>query len=81
MSHRLETIVLTRLLLVLVHVINFYLNEDNKEHRERIIAGALGDEHVTAADMEGYVREAIRQDPVTVGVLRKLVHARLVTRS
>jgi hypothetical protein len=60
-----------------VNVINFYLNEENKEHRERIIAAALGDEHVSAAEVEGYVREAIRQDPVTVGVLRKSMQARL----
>ena len=55
----------------LVHVINFYLDDANKEHRERIISAALGDEHVSNAEMEGYVREAIRQDPVTVGVLRE----------
>ena len=60
-----------------MNVINFYLNEENKEHRERIIAAALGDEHVSAAEVEGYVREAIRQDPVTVGVLRESMHARL----
>ncbi|KIM34230.1 hypothetical protein M408DRAFT_59813 [Serendipita vermifera MAFF 305830] len=56
---------------LLVHVINFYLNAENAEHRERIISAALGDENVSNAEMEGYVREAIRQDPATVGVMRE----------
>lgn len=57
---------------LLVHVINFYLEEENKEYRDRITAAAFGDETVTAAELEGYVREAIRLDPVTVGVMREI---------
>jgi len=55
---------------VLVNVINFYLGDAQKEHRERIIAAALGDERISNAELEGYVREAIRCDPVTVGIMR-----------
>jgi hypothetical protein len=60
-------------------VINFYLDDAQKEHRDRIKAAALGDERVSHAELEGYVREAIRRDPVTVGILRMLSWKRGIT--
>jgi hypothetical protein len=56
---------------VLVHVVNFYLDDARKEQRERIISSSFGDEQVQYEELAGYVREAIRQDPVTVGVIRE----------
>jgi linoleate 10R-lipoxygenase len=64
---------------VLVNVINFYLDDAQKEHRDRITAAALGDERVSQAELEGYVREAIRCDPVTVGILRTPSQNRAIT--
>ncbi|KAG8864682.1 hypothetical protein FRC20_010158 [Serendipita sp. 405] len=60
---------------LLVHVINYYMEEVNKPQRDRITAAAFGDESVSAAELEGYVREAIRIDPVTVGVHRETTSA------
>ncbi|KZS90725.1 linoleate diol synthase [Sistotremastrum niveocremeum HHB9708] len=50
-----------------VHIINFYLDDQHKKEKERVIVAAQNESY---KELEGYVREALRIDPPVPGVYR-----------
>jgi hypothetical protein len=63
---------------VLVHIVNFYLEEENKPYRQRLIEVARSNAPSGIEILALYAREALRLDPVTVGVTREVGSPMLV---
>lgn len=57
---------------MLVHIVNFYLEERNQSHCRRLAEVARGNSSTTLEILALYAREALRLDPVTVGVTREV---------
>ena len=57
---------------MLVHIVNFYLEKKNQPHRRRLIEVALSNSPTTFEILALYAREALRLDPVTVGITREV---------
>jgi len=55
------------------HVVNFYLHDDRKEAREDIAQLSALRTPEADAKVQGYVREALRLDPIVSGVVRTAV--------
>ena len=56
---------------MLVHIVNFYLEDENKAYRRRLIEVALSNSPTAFEVLARYAREALRLDPVTVGITRE----------
>jgi hypothetical protein len=63
---------------VLVHVVNFYLEEENQSYRRRLIEVALSNSPTAIEILAVYAREALRLDPVTVGITREVESSMVV---
>ena len=57
---------------MLVHIVNFYLEEKNQAYRRRLIEVALSNSPTASEILTLYAREALRLDPVTVGIRREV---------
>lgn len=64
--------------LVLVHIVNFYLEENNKAHCHHIQELARSNSSSAFETLARYAREALRLDPVTVGITREVGSAMFV---
>jgi cytochrome P450 len=56
---------------VLVHIVNFYLEEGNQTYCRRLIDVARSNSPAVIEILALYAREALRLDPVTVGITRE----------
>ena len=56
---------------MLVHVVNFYLEDKNKAYLPRLTEIALSNSPSAIEHLALYAREALRLDPITVGVTRE----------
>jgi len=63
---------------MLVHIVNFYLEEQNHAYRRRLIDVALSNSSTAFEILALYAREALRLDPVTVGITREVGSSMLV---
>jgi len=57
---------------VLVHIVNFYLEDENKAHRRRLTEVARSNSPSAIEILALYAREALRLDPITVGITREV---------
>jgi len=64
---------------VLVHIVNFYLEEENQAYRRRLTEIALSNSPGAFEILALYAREALRLDPVTVGVTREVESSMFVS--
>ena len=58
-------------ILVLVHIVNFYLEKGNEAHLPRLKEIARSNSPSAIEHLALYAREALRLDPITVGVTRE----------
>ena len=65
-------------MLVLVHIVNFYLEDRNEAHYRRLIEIARSNSPSAIQILAVYAREALRLDPITVGVTREVGSSMLV---
>ena len=64
---------------MLVHIVNFYLEEENKAYRRRLTEIALSNSPSAFEILALYAREALRLDPVTVGIMREVESSMVVS--
>jgi len=57
---------------VLVHIVNFYLEDENQAYRRRLVEIARSDSPTLIEILALYAREALRLDPITVGITREV---------
>ena len=57
---------------MLVHIVNFYLEKDNEAYCLRLQEVARSNSASAIETLARYAREALRLDPVTVGVTREV---------
>ena len=63
---------------MLVHIVNFYFEKPNAAHRAGLIQAACSNSPSTIETLARYAREALRLDPVTVGVTREVGSAMFI---